>query len=194
MVNDTKRLSLKYPEPTDPVKDGYKALQDIAIQADHYLAEVPDVSPSSRLRNVMNRISAAEQAVNVTTEQLPFSGGYDLDKHEYIDVFTLYNAEYPIELVRSGDVVTISGALTTEDDLDKQTMFTIPKEYRPSVDMSPGNGDHYGTISQGSYGNKWRWFIKASGEVKAERYGPNSQTDHVWMPFVITYTIGDNES
>lgn len=194
MVNQTRRLSLKYPDPTDPVKDGYKSLADIAKQADHYIDDVADTSPSSRLYDVVHRLSKAEQSMRRTTEQLPVSGGYDLDNEEYDDVFTLYNGEYPIELVRSGNVVTISGALTTTHDLDKQTMFTIPKEHRPSVDLSPGNGDHYGTISQGSYGNKWRWFIKASGEVKAERYGPNSQTDHVWMPFVITYTIGDNES
>lgn len=180
LVKLTDTYSLPYPEMGDPLYKGADQIRDLAQKLEDTLLQTGAAPADSDLDSIESRLDNIEGATTITEEILSPSSG-----------FSLYKTSYPIKLIRSGNTVTISGALTTSNDLSKQDMFEIPSKHIPERTESSSIGSYFGWLFQGSGDNFWYGYISSNGHLKGDRYGPGDIGSKPWLPFVFTYNVGE---
>lgn len=182
MAGVTPVYGFPYPHDTDPVNEGAKHIRDIAQQLESTFDQHGQFPASSELKDLVERLNRFEQ---MHSEDETIS--LDLEKG-----WTEYKNGKKVILTRSGNTVQISGVVTTAKDNDwngKKTdaIFVVPERHR----AKSATDNHSGWIFQGSSTNRWTGGINKAGEFRADRYGPGDPSSNVWMPFVLTYLIGE---
>lgn len=182
MSGQTPIYGFPYPHDTDPVNEGAKHIRDIAQQLESTFDQHGQFPASSELKDLVERLNRFEQ-MHSEDETITLN----LEKG-----WTEFKNGQKVILTRSGNTVQITGTVTTAKDNDwngKETgaIFFVPERHRAKW----GPNDHLRWVFQGSSTNRWTGRINEAGEFRADRYGPGDPSSKVWMPFFVTYVIGE---
>lgn len=106
----------------------------------------------------------------------------------YADGWEAYGISDVAKVRKSGNVVTLSGAMKNTAAVTLNTtnvnVFTIPEGFRPPQSVF--------AICNGSGINRWHLTVQANGKVMFSRYGVSSYVSAAagsWFPFTLSWVV-----